>query len=95
MIPDYINRDSRNHFLPALGRVMALLADGAKIVKPKKFVKNLICVIDSKNLIFESVLRVNEEDFRELLKDDGRTKTFMIYSGEKNQRPLIDDEDDL
>ena len=81
MKPDYVTRNSSNGFLPALGKVEAMLADGGRIIKPKKVVKDLVCVIDSKNGLFESALVVLEEDFKELLKDDGRTKTFLIYSG--------------
>lgn len=75
----YLTRFSSGEFLPQLGKVNALVENGALLIEPKRFMKNLICVIDSQNKIFESALRVTEEDFHELKKDDGRLKTFLIY----------------
>lgn len=83
---EYVTRNSKNEFLPQKGKLKALLDDGAVVVKATKYVKGLVCLIDSKNGVFESALVVEPEDFQELLKDDGRSKIFLILKQDGEDR---------
>lgn len=81
---EYLTRNSKKEFLPQKGKLKALIDDGWVVVKTTKFIKGLVCLIDSKNGVFESALVVEPEDFAELLKDDGRIKTFLIFKKNGN-----------
>jgi hypothetical protein len=75
----YINHTSSEKPLPALGKVKALVADGAKIVNsPLTWEEDLVCVAN--NGFFECAAYLYDQDELEAFTHpDGRPKTWLKY----------------
>lgn len=75
----YIDKNSANTPLGALGKAQALIADGARqISPPTTFQENLVCVVD--NRIFEAAAYCySPEEMEEFLRPDGRRKVWLVY----------------
>jgi len=73
----YINENSKGESLPSIGKVQALIEDGAEVVKAE-YQPNLICVVD--NIMFEAAgYCYSEEEFEEFKHPDGRKKTWLVH----------------
>jgi hypothetical protein len=74
----YINQTSTGQPLPSIGKVKALVLDGAKIVAPE-YQPNLVCVVD--NGPFEAAgYCYSEEEFKEFNNPgDWRPKTWLVH----------------
>lgn len=75
----YINIDSKGNFLPARGKALALIADGAIEVERDKFVENLVCVVsngpfDAAGYVFSESELAHFTDPR-----DTRYKVWLVY----------------
>ncbi len=79
----YLNIDSKNNPLPALGKTQALVADGAKIIPaPLRWSENLVCVAD--NGMFEcAAYCYDEQEMRAFAYNDGRFKLWLKYDKAK------------
>lgn len=74
----YINQNSKNQDLPAIGKVNALIQDGAKVIIPNEFEENLVCVVD--NGFFEAAAYMyNESEFEYFKSETSRPKKFLVY----------------
>lgn len=76
---NYIYKTNKDIFLPIMGKVDAIIADGGKVIKTTILRKNLICVLGNTGVSESALIVSDEKMFNELMKDDGRKKTFMIY----------------
>ena len=76
----YVNKNSQEKELPASGKVQMIANDGGIILDgcPDDFMENLVCVVD--NYWFEAAAYAYDQaEFEAFKKDDGRSKTWMIY----------------
>jgi len=75
----YIDIDSKGNPLPAIGKVEALLKDGAKIVDPPVFQENLVCVVQNSH--FDAAgYAFDHREFESFNHDgDPRHRTWLIY----------------
>lgn len=76
----YLNKTSMGNPLPAMGKIAALIQDGATVLPspPTKFVENLICVVD--NGPFQAAAYCfSEKEMQDFSYEDGRPKTWMIH----------------
>lgn len=74
----YINKTSKGDELPSNGKVLALLADGAKLTSPI-WQENLICVVE--NGYFDAAgYAFSEKEFEHFNSStDQRPKTWMTH----------------
>ena len=78
----YINQNSKNQDLPAIGKLNALIEDGAKVIIPNEFEENLVCVID--NGFFEAAAYMyNKDEFDYFKSDNSRPRKFLKYEHAK------------
>jgi len=79
----YLNIDSKQNPLPALGKTKALVADGAEIISPpSKWEENLVCVAD--NGFFEcAAYCYSEQEMQDFAYPDGRPKQWLRYKHAK------------
>lgn len=75
----YINKTSKHQALPAKGKIVHLVEDGARIIpEPETFKDNLVCVVD--NGFFEAAgYAYSENEMKVFKRDDGRPKTWLVY----------------
>jgi hypothetical protein len=76
----YINFNSNGTILPSKNKADYLLLDGGvEVSKPKKFVRNLICVVE--NATFDAAAFIySEEELKAFSNpDDDRPKRWIIY----------------
>ena len=76
----YINQDSKGNYLPAKGKLQALLNDGATIQETPTFIPSkTVCVVD--NGVFDAAgYAFDEGEFNVWVNDhSGRPKTFITY----------------
>jgi hypothetical protein len=77
----YINQNSNGVQLPACNKADYLILDGAfEINKPKKFLPDLVCVVE--NGPFDAALFCYKKEEFEVAADsqDKRPKRWLIYS---------------
>jgi len=79
----YINHTFTEEPLPALGKVQALVADGAKVIqRPTIWEEDLVCVAN--NGFFECAAYLySQNELEAFAYPDGRTKTWLKYSHAK------------
>ena len=79
----YINKDSKGKILPSLGKVEALVSDGATIMSQPEYVpEKTVCVVN--NFIFEAAAYAySEQEFIRFIDRDVRPKTWLLYSHAK------------
>ena len=73
----YINETSTGKELPAIGKAMALINDGAKEVQPE-FQPNLICVVNN-GMFDAAAYAYSEKEFNVFSQPDGRLKTWLVH----------------
>lgn len=75
----YINTNSSNLPIPPLGKVEALVSDGANIIqRPSVWGENIVCVAD--NGFFECAAYIYSQDELEAFAYPcGRPKTWLNY----------------
>jgi len=75
----YINKTSTGEDLPKLGKVQALIADGARHTAGY-FQPNLICVIENEDKFDAALWCETEHDFlRTTNRHDTRKKTYLVH----------------
>jgi len=74
----YINETSKGEALPASGKAMMLIKDGAKVVQPE-FQPNLVCVVD--NGFFEAAGYCHSESEFQAFNNptDSRPKVWLVH----------------
>ena len=75
----YINEDSKGNALPVIGKVAALIADGAKLVEENCFQPGLVCVVE--NGFFDAAgYCFSESEYKAFNQPtDYRPKTWLVY----------------
>lgn len=79
----YINENSKGEILPSIGKVEALIADGAIIMSKGEYVPDCtVCVVN--NGAFEAAAYAHsEQEFNYFMEPDGRPKIWLMFDKAK------------
>jgi len=76
----YINKNSKGEILPNLGKVQALINDGA-VITDERFKENLVCVVEQG--LFDAAAYMYSENEHEEFIYTVRTRTWLVYDKAK------------